>query len=122
MLRQRSNRDHRSYGFLCGRIFPDLQKSRSFWRLRRQTALAMMEIEDADQDLRQNASQSSINRQSYPLIKAENLSELPEPPLSGLLDLLGTVRLAMVLKPAGKHGGRPRCAWTLEHTAPDAMR
>src|ERR1700687_4464766 len=42
--------------------------------------------------------------------------------LSGLLDLLATVRLAMVLKPAGKHGGRPRCAWTLEHTEPDAMR
>jgi hypothetical protein len=31
--------------------------------------------------LRQNASQSSINRQLYPLIKEENLSELPEPPL-----------------------------------------
>lgn len=42
--------------------------------------------------------------------------------LSGLLDLLGTVRLAMVLKPAGKHGGRPRCAWTLEHSTPEAMR
>jgi transposase len=42
--------------------------------------------------------------------------------LSGLLDLLATVRLAMVLKPAGKHGGRPRCAWTLEHTTPQAMR
>ena len=41
--------------------------------------------------------------------------------LSGLLDLLATVRLAMVLKPAGKHGGRPRCGWALEHTAPDAM-
>jgi hypothetical protein len=42
--------------------------------------------------------------------------------LSGLLDLLGTVRLAMVLKPAGKHGGRPRCAWTLERSTPEAMR
>jgi Leucine carboxyl methyltransferase len=42
--------------------------------------------------------------------------------LSGLLALLGTVRLAMVLKPAGKHGGRPRCGWMLEHTEPDAMR
>ncbi len=42
--------------------------------------------------------------------------------LSGLLDLLGTVRLAMVLKPAGKHGGRPRCGWTLERTTPEAMR
>jgi transposase len=42
--------------------------------------------------------------------------------LSGLLALLGTVRLAMVLKPAGRHGGRPRCGWMLEHTEPDAMR
>ena len=41
--------------------------------------------------------------------------------LSGLLDLLGTVRLAMVLKPAGKDGGRPRCAWTLERSTPEAM-
>lgn len=42
--------------------------------------------------------------------------------LSGLLDLLGTVRLAMVLKPAGNKGGRPRCEWTLEQTEPEAMR
>jgi transposase len=42
--------------------------------------------------------------------------------LSGLLDLLATVRLAMVLKPAGKRGGRPRCEWTLEQTEPETLR
>ena len=42
--------------------------------------------------------------------------------LSGLLDLLATVRLAMVLKPAGKRGGRPRCEWTLEQTEPQTLR
>src|ERR1700687_3830019 len=31
--------------------------------------------------------------------------------LSGLLDALATVRLAMVLKPSGNKGGRPRCEW-----------
>ena len=34
--------------------------------------------------------------------------------LSGLLDLLGRVRLAMVLQPSGKKGGRPRASWQLE--------
>lgn len=34
--------------------------------------------------------------------------------LSGLLDRLGEVRLAMVLRPAGKKGGRPRADWMLE--------
>ena len=34
--------------------------------------------------------------------------------LSGLLDLLGSVRLAMVLRPSGKKGGRPRAEWQLE--------
>jgi len=34
--------------------------------------------------------------------------------LSGLLDRLGEVRLAMVLRPAGKKGGRPRADWLLE--------
>ena len=42
--------------------------------------------------------------------------------LSGLLDVLGTVRLAMVLRPAGNKGGRPRCEWALEQTEPEAMR
>ena len=42
--------------------------------------------------------------------------------LSGLLDQLATVRLAMVLKPAGKRGGRPRCEWTLEQAGPEALR
>jgi transposase len=40
--------------------------------------------------------------------------------LSGLLDLLGTIRLAMVLKPSGKKGGRPRCQWTLEDSNTEA--
>ena len=40
--------------------------------------------------------------------------------LSGLLDLLGTVRLAMVLKPSGQKGGRPRSEWQLEIGNQDA--
>jgi len=40
--------------------------------------------------------------------------------LSGLLELLGTVRLAMVLMPSGKKGGRPRTQWQLEAGNPDA--
>ncbi len=42
--------------------------------------------------------------------------------LSGLLDLLGTVRLAMVITPSGEKGGRPRCAWQLENGDTEAMR
>jgi len=42
--------------------------------------------------------------------------------LSGLLDLLGTVRLAMILHPSGKKGGRPRCTWQIEEAAPEAGR
>ena len=42
--------------------------------------------------------------------------------LSGLLDVLGTVRLAMVLRPSGKKGGRPRCEWKLEEATPEALR
>ena len=42
--------------------------------------------------------------------------------LSGLLDLLGTIRLAMVLRSSGKKGGRPRCEWKLEEADPDALR
>jgi len=40
--------------------------------------------------------------------------------LSGLLDLLGRVRLAMVLHPSGKKGGRPRADWQLEAADDDA--
>lgn len=39
--------------------------------------------------------------------------------LSGLLELLGTVRLALVLRPSGK-GGRPRAQWQLEDGPNDA--
>lgn len=42
--------------------------------------------------------------------------------LSGLLDLLGTVRLAMVLTPSRKRGGRPRCTWQLEQADDEAIR
>jgi hypothetical protein len=42
--------------------------------------------------------------------------------LSGLLELLGSVRLAMVLQPASTQGGRPRCRWQLEQTEPEAGR
>lgn len=42
--------------------------------------------------------------------------------LSGLLELLGTIRLAMVLRPALTQGKRPRCTWQLEQTDPDAWR
>jgi transposase len=41
--------------------------------------------------------------------------------LSGLLDLLGNVRLAMVLQPSGKKGGRPRSLWQLEAGNQDAV-
>jgi len=40
--------------------------------------------------------------------------------LSALLDLLGRVRLAMVLRPSGKKGGRPRADWQLEVADDDA--
>ena len=40
--------------------------------------------------------------------------------LSGLLELLGRVRLAMVLRPSGKQGGRPRAEWQLEAGPADA--
>ena len=42
--------------------------------------------------------------------------------LSALLDRLGTVRLAMVLRPSGKKGGRPRCQWQLEVCEPETLR
>jgi transposase len=42
--------------------------------------------------------------------------------LSGLLDLLGTIRLAMTLRSSGNKGGRPRCEWQLEETEQDALR
>jgi len=56
----------------------------NFWRLRRQTVHGLdgkQKIKDEDQDLRQNASQGSTNRQIFPLIAEEKLSEQPEPPL-----------------------------------------
>lgn len=42
--------------------------------------------------------------------------------LSGLLELLGTVRLARVLQPGATQGGRPRCRWQLEQSEPEAWR
>ena len=40
--------------------------------------------------------------------------------LSGLLDLLGSIRLAMVLSPPGPQGGRPRTTWQMEDMGPEA--
>ena len=40
--------------------------------------------------------------------------------MSGLLDLLASVRLAMVLRPSGEKGGRPRTEWQLEAVDDDA--
>lgn len=42
--------------------------------------------------------------------------------LSHLLDLLGTVRLALIVRPSGTRGGRPRCTWVLEDSDPEAWR
>jgi transposase len=41
--------------------------------------------------------------------------------LSSLLEMLGRVRLAMVLRPSGQKGGRPRCEWRLEDADPKAQ-
>jgi len=41
--------------------------------------------------------------------------------LSTLLDQLAAIRLAMILRPAGKQGGRPRCEWTLEQCNPETL-
>jgi transposase len=42
--------------------------------------------------------------------------------LSGLLDQLASIRLAMVLRPAREKGGRPRCEWTLEDHSDSVQR
>lgn len=42
--------------------------------------------------------------------------------LSHLLALLGTVRLALIVRPSGTRGGRPRCTWVLEDSDPEAWR
>ena len=42
--------------------------------------------------------------------------------LSHVLDLLGTVRLALIVRPSGTRGGRPRCTWVLEDGDPEAWR
>jgi transposase len=41
--------------------------------------------------------------------------------LSGILDLLSDVRLAMMLAASGKTGGRPRATWQLEDVAPEKL-
>ena len=41
--------------------------------------------------------------------------------LSGLLDELGRIRLAMVLRASGKKGGRPRAEWQLEEADADLL-
>ena len=42
--------------------------------------------------------------------------------LSNLLELLGTIRLAMIVQPSGTRGGRPRCTWVLEESESEASR
>jgi transposase len=42
--------------------------------------------------------------------------------LSGLLDQLASIRLAMVLQPAREEGDRPRCEWTLEDSQEPVQR
>jgi len=39
--------------------------------------------------------------------------------LSGILEQLGEIRLAMMLRPSGKKGGRPRADWQLEAADPE---
>ena len=41
--------------------------------------------------------------------------------LSGIVDVLTNVRLAMVLTRSAKKGGRPRATWQLEETAPETL-
>ena len=41
--------------------------------------------------------------------------------LSHLLDELRAVRLAMILRPSGKHGGRPRADWRLEEASEETL-
>lgn len=42
--------------------------------------------------------------------------------LSALLELLATLRLARVLRPASTPGGRPRCTWQMEQPDPQAWQ
>ena len=50
--------------------------------------------------------------------------KLPSPPksLSAMLESLANVRLAMILRPSGKKGGRPRAEWQLEDSDDDAFQ
>jgi hypothetical protein len=42
--------------------------------------------------------------------------------LSPMLELLGGIRLALLVQPWGTRGGRPRCTWVLEESAAEARR
>lgn len=42
--------------------------------------------------------------------------------LSHLLELLGSIRLALLVEPAGTRGGRPHCSWVLEESAAEARQ
>jgi hypothetical protein len=42
--------------------------------------------------------------------------------LSHLLELLGSIRLALLVAPASARGGRPHCIWVLEERAGEAQR
>jgi hypothetical protein len=42
--------------------------------------------------------------------------------LSQLLELLGSIRLALLVQPSGTRGSHPRCTWVLEESALEAKR
>ena len=54
------------------------------------------------------------------LVERESRSAGDQGSLSSLLDVLGSIRLAMVLWPAESPRGQPRCGWVLEESAPEA--
>jgi len=54
------------------------------------------------------------------LVERESRSAGYQGSLSSLLDVLGSIRLAMVLWPAESPRGPPRCGWVLEESEPEA--
>ena len=42
--------------------------------------------------------------------------------LSPRLELLGSIRLALLVEPSDTRGGRPRCTWVLEESPAEAQR
>ena len=56
------------------------------------------------------------------LIERESRAVGYQGSLSNLLDLLGTVRVAMIVRPSGTRGGRLSCTWVMEESDPEAWR